>query len=108
MNTLFFKFKSSSRTLRLCLDLFKISKQNECMVDICISSISFFVKYSESLSFNSFAAFLVKVITKKVEGSSFFSSMRYFILSTKTLVLPEPGPASIKSGFLSKYLTASF
>ena len=108
MNTLFFNFKSSSRTFKLCLVSFKISKQNECMVEICISSISFLVKYSDNLSFNSCAAFLVKVITRKVEGSSSFSSIRYFILSTRTLVLPEPGPASIKRGLLSKYLTASF
>jgi len=48
-----------------------------------------------------------KVKARICEGSTFFSSIRYFILSVITVVLPVPAPAIIKSGPL-RCLIAQF
>ena len=52
------------------------------------------------------AALLVKVIARIFHGDTPHSSIKYAILCTSTLVLPEPAPASTSSG-PSVVITAS-
>ena len=58
-------------------------------------------------SFISDAAFLVKVNARILAGSQSFCSRIYAILLVKTLVLPDPAPATISTG-PSTQLTAAF
>ncbi|OPY28482.1 MAG: hypothetical protein A4E27_00334 [Methanobacterium sp. PtaU1.Bin242] len=59
------------------------------------------------LAFNSLAALSVNVVTRIVFGSTSFWFIKCNTLSTKTHVLPAPGPATISKGPL-KCSIASF
>ena len=58
-------------------------------------------------SFISPAALFVKVIASTSYGATFRSASKYAIRLVKTLVLPEPAPATTKSGEPSCFTAAN-
>ena len=75
----------------------KILMHAEWKVETCMNLASGPTRFS-TLSLISPAALLVKVTARMLYGFTFLSDMRYAILYVSVRVLPEPAPASIKSG----------
>ena len=93
MNNVFISEESSSINLTWMSLSLRNSRQKEWIVEICIFNTISFESSFLNLYFKLSAALLVNVITKKDSGST-PCFIKCLILSTITVVLPEPGPAS--------------